>query len=931
MSKPIACLIGYMLYVSFLFSQVNSCPNVDLASGNFNSWTGYTGTYYAPGTNFGIVNGRHTIITQQATDPNTCNQLSVIPPGHTKSIRLGNATVGAEAEQLVYSIQVTPQSSLFIYKYAVVLENPGHSPTQQPKFETKILNALGMPIGGGCGTYTVYGGQPGQNFQQCGSRTWLPWTTVGLDLTPYMGQTIQIEFTTWDCAQGAHFGYAYLAAECLPLSIDVNYCGGNQPLILTAPAGFQSYVWQPGNLTGQQVTINNPTLNQNYTCTMTTYSNQGTCSVDLSVQASPTIVSANFTYAAGCENEPIAFVATSTVSSITPNLNLTHQWLFGNANPNNGNGSSPTTLFNGPGNHTIQLISSSSNGCSDTIQQVISILPTPHITPIIDAPCINQQTTFSLLGNTTMQGVIWDFGDGTPSVSGDSVMHAYITPGNYLMVVVGIGTNGCSDTVSMPLNIQPLPWIYAGADTSICPGNSIILSAQGGLSYTWEQGLNQGQPYLPQHQEFLTVSGIDSNNCLVLDSFQVSIYQIDSVQAMPPAHACFGDSIQLLANAFGGLWWEGGYPPMSWVTESIGMHTYIVHGSDIHGCTSSDTTIIEIYPLPAVNAGNDTIVCTGTPITIMATGAAQYQWSNQGMNGSNVIISNNTNLSVVGTSTQGCQAIDSIHIGIDSIPNLEFNVGPQTGCIPLTVSLENLSTGNSFTQVQWMSNSGQHAAGNQAQLLFTEIGCYDITLIVSTPLGCNYSSTHPQIVCTHPLPTAQFAVPATPLTTINYGGTFSNNSIGAGGYVWDFGDGSPTSTEAEPYHNFPDQSQQTYEVMLIAYNEFGCADTSIQVVQITEELAFYVPNSFTPDGDEYNNIWKPVFSNGLDLQDYHAAIYNRWGEIIWESYDANVGWDGSIGNYGLDIQDGVYIYSIVFGYKNTAKKEHLTGHIVRIN
>ena len=930
MLKRVAYTFGAFFTMSFFFAQQNSCPNVDLSQGNFTNWDGYTGSYYSPGTTFGIVNGRHTIISQQGTDPNTCNQLPLIPSGHTKSIKLGNPGTGAQAEQLIYSIQVTPQSSLFIYKYAVVLENPGHIPAQQPKFETKILNALGMPIGGGCGTYTVYGGQPGQNFQQCGSRTWLPWTTVGLDLTPYMGQTIQIEFTTWDCAQGAHFGYAYLAAECLPLSIDVNYCGGNQPLILTAPTGFQSYVWHPGNLNGQQVTINNPIQNQTYTCTMTTYSNQGTCAVELSVQASPTHVNSNFVFTAGCENEPITFQAISTLTTNTPNVSLSYQWNFGNANPVASTGNTPNTYFNNPGNQLVELITSSSNGCSDTIQQQVNILPTPHLTPSVDAACIQQQTSFTLVGNPNLQQVTWDFGDNSPLASGIPVTHNYSTPGSYSIEVIGMGLNGCQDTVLMPLTIQPLPYLNAGNDTAICPGLGLVLNAQGALNVTWEQGLAQGQMYTPSQHEYLSVIGIDSLHCSVSDSFLVQIHLIDSVQAMPPSFLCAGDSVQLTAAAFSGIWWEHGYLNQGWITEPVGIHQFVVHGVDANGCASSDTTQIEVYPLPNVVAGNDTTVCSGSTIQLQASGAVQFQWSNQAINGSAISIHTNQDLSVLGISEHGCQAIDSIHIGIDSIPSLAFTIAPHTGCIPVEINLQNQSTGNSFTQVQWLSSNGNIAFGDSAQLLFTEVGCFDLTQTVTTALGCSYSTTQSNVICTNPLPNAQFSLPQTPFSTMNYGGNFTNLSSGAGGYLWDFGDGSEPSNEEQPYHNFPDQEAASYQVMLIAYNEFGCSDTSFQIVQITEELAFYVPNSFTPDGKQYNNVWQPVFTEGLDPQAYHAVIYNRWGEIVWESYNAAVGWDGTYGLNGIAVQDDVYIYNITFGHKDSAKKERINGHIVLI-
>ena len=174
---------------------------------------------------------------------------------------------------------------------------------------------------------------------------------------------------------------------------------------------------------------------------MTTYSNQGTCSVELSVQASPTHVNSNFVFTAGCENEPITFQATSTVTTNTPNVSLAYQWNFGNANPVASTGNTPNTYFNNPGNQLVELITSSSNGCSDTIQQQVNILPTPHLTPSVDAACIQQQTSFTLVGNPNLQQVTWDFGDNSPLASGIPITHQYSTPGSYSIEVIGMGLN----------------------------------------------------------------------------------------------------------------------------------------------------------------------------------------------------------------------------------------------------------------------------------------------------------------------------------------------------------------------------------------------------------------------------------------------------------------------------------------------------------
>ncbi|MNE77903.1 hypothetical protein D3C80_1742600 [compost metagenome] len=72
-----------------------------------------------------------------------------------------------------------------------------------------------------------------------------------------------------------------------------------------------------------------------------------------------------------------------------------------------------------------------------------------------------------------------------------------------------------------------------------------------------------------------------------------------------------------------------------------------------------------------------------------------------------------------------------------------------------------------------------------------------------------------------------------------------------------------------------------------------CIDSAWATVEVLDELIYYVPNTFTPDGDEYNNIFLPVFNNSFDKQSYTMLIFNRWGEVLFESHDLSVGWDGT--------------------------------------
>ncbi|MFM7663897.1 MAG: PKD domain-containing protein, partial [Bacteroidota bacterium] len=430
--------------------------------------------------------------------------------------------------------------------------------------------------------------------------------------------------------------------------------------------------------------------------------------------------------------------------------------------------------------------------------------------------------------------------------------------------------------------------------------------------------------------EWLTVVGTDSLNCLASDSLYLSIFTVDTVQAMPNTSFCLGDSVALQANAASGLWWENGLQTGQWVSPNVGNTVYVVHGADQNGCTSTDTLILTVFALPAVIAGNDTVVCSGNSAYLHATGASSYQWSNLSANNSQLTIHNNLDLLVIGTDNNGCQQSDSLHIGIDSIPHLSFDILPSSGCAPLEVQVISQATGNTFIDYTWNFSNGAMANGDSSILWFNQVGCYDAQFTVMTSLGCTYSVTQDYVVCTYPVPVAGFNPPGQSLSTVYNGGTFSNQSQGANSYVWDFGDGSSLSNVESPYHEFPAIEGGNYVISLIATNAYGCSDTAFQEIVVTDELAFYIPNAFTPDGNQFNNVWKPVFSDVNDPQNYRAIIYNRWGEIIWESYNPQVGWDGTYGSQGMPVQDDVYIYEVTFGYKSNAKKERVTGHIVVI-
>lgn len=116
---------------------------------------------------------------------------------------------------------------------------------------------------------------------------------------------------------------------------------------------------------------------------------------------------------------------------------------------------------------------------------------------------------------------------------------------------------------------------------------------------------------------------------------------------------------------------------------------------------------------------------------------------------------------------------------------------------------------------------------------------------------------------------------------------------------------------------------------MIAFSPSGCVDSVSRIIQIKEDLLYYIPNCFTPDDDEFNQFFQPVFTSGFDPYDYNLFIYNRWGELIFESHDTQYGWNGSYGsNSEVEIvQDGIYTWKIEFKTSDTDERKVIVGHV----
>jgi gliding motility-associated-like protein len=202
------------------------------------------------------------------------------------------------------------------------------------------------------------------------------------------------------------------------------------------------------------------------------------------------------------------------------------------------------------------------------------------------------------------------------------------------------------------------------------------------------------------------------------------------------------------------------------------------------------------------------------------------------------------------------------------------------------------------------------------------------TYSVSYSIGQCVAEAQEVTVTVHTNPVASFTTDAPFFNDYSDVVEFTNTSVFASSYLWDFGDNS-TSDEFNPSHYFSEIGDSGYQISLIAYGEGGCSDTvSLHIFQ-KDILVYYVPNSFTPDNNGINDIFKPVFTSGFDPQSFRLVIYNHYEDVIFESIDPENGWDGTIlSNEEIKIcQDGTYLWRIDFRRTDSGEYTTLKGHV----
>ncbi|MBU2019664.1 MAG: gliding motility-associated C-terminal domain-containing protein, partial [Bacteroidetes bacterium] len=361
---------------------------------------------------------------------------------------------------------------------------------------------------------------------------------------------------------------------------------------------------------------------------------------------------------------------------------------------------------------------------------------------------------------------------------------------------------------------------------------------------------------------------------------------------------------------------------------------YGVYSENQDGCLSlKDSVLVTVRPsLIGTISMNDTI-CPGEGSTITVSTANglgtpyNYSWSdgttNSGNGNVHEVKPDSTETFTV-TITDNCESsplILSTEIYVSPIPVPTFTVDAQRKCEPAIFDLEITTDPNTYSTSFWMLNDGQIFTNNsQPSTNAMFAGAYDVQLILTNKYGCVDSVTYYDYLEPQPIPTARFLFNPGQPSMFNTLVRFENVSMDATQYDWTFDQGSPpTSTEESPQTFFPDGFSGNYPVQLKVTSDFGCVDSITQIIEVLPEVLLFAPNTFTPDGDQFNQQWKFVLE-GVDEFTFVLEIRNRWGQLIFQSSDINEGWDGTV-NGDVVQQEctlGTFKQKIFYLAKNTS-------------
>ncbi len=660
-------------------------------------------------------------------------------------------------------------------------------------------------------------------------------------------------------------------------------------------------------------------------------------------------------------------VCSGSAIQLTGTGATTYTWLPG--------GSTSSVLPLSPTvNNTYTLIGANPGGCQTTASIAITVNPLPVVS--VTGPsviCANSPATLTANGANNYN---WNTGTAGPLV----VVNPSV---NSTYSVTGTNANGCLNTGTFQILVNPLPLVTIAGPAQTCVSQTLALTALGANTFTWNTGAQTSNIVInPVSTSNYSVIGVNATGCVGAATFVLNVVQIPTLSINGPKKICAGDGVALTATgALNYLWSTGASTPVL-IDFPITDRTYTLSAfnAPIAGCAVTGTFAVVVNPVPSLTISGNSQVCIGNTTTLSISGADVYLWNDLSTGSSIIINSRITNVvSVKGTyTTTGCATVLSKTIDVFPLPQVRIN-GPAGVCKGRSATYTALGarsytwntglTGASYsiqpTSATSFTVKGTSVNGctNQAALTVNVLQSPTVSILGST-LVClgdqlfftadgasryfwSNGSSGKTLLFTptnnselsvvgynenncFEVARTNIQVKARPRVSIIADSILSGCQV-----VYTFkGSKDPAITSYDwklndqiisglPELTLPVNQNTVLTIALRVSSSEGCtadAKQTISTDKFFDNLIFF-PDAFTPNQDGKNETWS-VYSECLET--WQCRIYNRWGQLV-ASLKNGEQWDG---NYkGLPAPDNVYVYKFTgtfYSKKSYARAGHIT-------
>lgn len=509
------------------------------------------------------------------------------------------------------------------------------------------------------------------------------------------------------------------------------------------------------------------------------------------------------------------------------------------------------------------------NGCAKRDSIVITQVPAVNFSLPLDTTLCNNQT---LLLNPAVTGATYVWQDGSVQPS-----YNVTETGTYWVKVTSI--NSCTRNDTILVNYINAQQVYLGNDSTLCLGNSITLRSDvPGAGYFWSTGSTANQIKVNQTGNYWI--RVNNGSCTVTDTIRLVFSPPPKLFLGNDTILCAQDKLQLQPGISNAVYsWQNGSDANTFTVTQPG--TYWLQIAQ-NGCIVRDSINIDYYIVPVLNIGPDIKFCTGENEVLNPTdGFIQYKW-NTGAVTQKITVNNPGNYSVIGTTTKGCKAYDTIQVlspfGLPVV-NLDHDPTLCTGDTRI------LDAGNNLVSYLW--NDGSTVQTKQVK----GTGLYAV--MVTDNNGCKNTDT---VVVTTLLPLPVDFLPAD-MEICSYQ-TLDLASLQAySQYLWNTNATTRSISISQP---------GLYSLQVIDQN--NCKGKDSIVINLKDcMLGLFVPSAFSPNNDGKNDLFRPLLFG--PVRQYRFTIFNRWGQTLFQSTEINKGWDGNYAGVKQDTNVFIWVCS----------------------